>query len=312
MNEKQKKSDKAVEFNTILYEKDKKQPQIVYITLNRPDKSNAVSIGKGNMTQEIIDAMAMVNEDPDVKVAVFRAAGKNFCGGYDLSQVYRVYGGTPSFRPYQRQRLMVDDTQIFGYIRSVLNCVKITIAQVHGWCIEAAIWLVEACDIAIAADKAKFAHRGNRLAFGGFPVMPLELIGGSAKKNVEMLITGRTVSGIEAENVGIITRAVPEEDLISEVHNLAKAICVIPRDAIVMGKLARRHTYNQIGAIGLDSAVVYHTLGTNIRYGEDERDMMFIRSREEKGSAKDAFHDFHAKFEDALDKTKYFKSYRSK
>ena len=310
MNERQKKSDKGIKFNTIIYEKDKEQPQIIYITLNRPDKSNAVSIGKGNMTQEIIDAMAMVNEDPDVKIAVFRAAGKNFSGGYDLSQVYRVYGGTPSFRPYQRQRLMVDDTQIFGFIRSILNCVKVTMAQVHGWCIEAAVWLVEACDIAIATENSKFAHRGNRLAFGGFPVMPLELLGGSAKKNVEMLITGRTVSGIEAENVGVITRAVPEEDLESEVYNLAKAICVIPRDAIVMGKLARRHTYNQVGAIGLDSAVVYHTLGTNIRYGEDERDMMFIRSREEKGSAKDAFRDFHAKFEDALDKTKYFKSYR--
>jgi hypothetical protein len=94
------------------------------------------------------------------------------------------------------------------------------------------------------------------------------------------------------------------------VKSLARAICVMPRDAIVMGKIARRHTYDQIGALGVDSAVVYHTLGTNIRYERDEKEMMFIREREEKGSARTAFHEFHQMFEDALEKTKYFKSYR--
>jgi enoyl-CoA hydratase len=298
-----------MEFKTIRYEKDENQPQIVYITLNRPEKSNAISVGRGYMTQEIKDAMAMVNEDSDVKVAIFKGAGKNFSAGYDLEMVYRVYGGTPTFKPYQRNRLMIDDTQVFGFVREILNCVKVTVAQIHGWIIEAGIWLVEACDVAIAAENAKFAHRGNRLAFGGFPVMPLELIGGNAKKITELLITGRTISGLEAEEMGIITKAVPEKDLDSEVYNLAKAICVVPRDAIVMGKIARRHTYDQIGALLLDSAVVYHTLGTNIRYVEDEKNVMFIREREKKGTAREAFHNFHQVFEEALERTKYFKSY---
>lgn len=304
-------NEERVKFNTIRFEKDKEQPQIVYITLNRPEKSNAVSIGRGCMTQEIKDAMDMVNEDPDVKVAIFRGAGKNFCAGYDLEQVYRVYGGTATFRPYQRTRLMVDDTQIMGFVRAILDCVKVTMVQVHGWCIEAAIWLTEACDIAVAADNTKFAHRGNRLAFGGFPLMPLELLGSHTKKTVELLITGRTISGKEAEQIGIITKSVPKEDLEAEVYNLARAICVVPRDAITVGKLARRHTYDQVGALQLDSAVVYHTMGTNIRYAEDEQQLMFIKGREQAGSAKEAFHKFHQIFEDALDKTKYFKSYRS-
>jgi enoyl-CoA hydratase len=298
-------------FKWICYEKDKEEPAIVYVTLNRPDKRNAISIGRGQMTEEIIRAMAMVNEDPDVKVAVFRGAGTEFSAGYDLEQVYRVYGGTPTVRPYQRMRLIIDDTQILGFVRAVLNCTKVTIAQVQGWCIEAGIWLVEACDIAVADEKAKFAHRGNRLAFGGFPVMPLELLGGHAKKTTELLITGRTISGLEAEQIGIITKAVPRDDLEAEVYNLAKAVCVVPRDAIVIGKLARRHTYDQVGAIALDSAVVYHTLGTNIRYADDEKELMFIRKREEMKTAKEAFHNFHQLFEKALEKTKYFKSYSS-
>ena len=303
-------SSGAPSFKTILYEKDQEQPQIVYITLNRPEKSNAISIGRGHMTQEIKDAMDLVNEDPDVKVAIFRGAGKDFAAGYDLEQVYRVYGGTPTFRPYQRTRLMIDDTQILGFVKAVLNCTKVTMAQIHGWCIEAAIWLVESCDIAIAAENARFAHRGNRLAFGGFPVMPLELMGGHTKKTVELLITGRTISGTEAERIGIITQAVPEADLSSEVYNLARAVCVIPRDAITVGKMARRHTFDQVGAIQVDSAIVYHTLGTNIRYQKDEANVMFIKNREESGSAKSSFNRLHRAFEDALDKTKYFKSYR--
>ncbi|MGD9123605.1 MAG: enoyl-CoA hydratase/isomerase family protein [Desulfarculaceae bacterium] len=301
-----------MKFKSLLYEKDQEQPQIVYITLNRPEKRNAISIGRGYLTQEIKDAMDMVNEDSDVKVAIFRGAGKGFCAGYDLDQVYRVYGGTADIRPYQRQRLMIDDTQVFGFVRAVASCLKVTIAQVHGWCIEAGMWLVGACDMALAAEDARFAHRGNRLAFGGFPVMPLELIGGHAKKVTELLITGRAISGLEAENVGIVTRAVPTRELAQETLALAKAVCVLPRDAVVMGKLARRHTHDQIGGLQLDSAVVYHTLGTNIRYGSDERELMFIRKREKKGKAKGAFHEFHQLFEDALDQTNYFKSYRPK
>lgn len=300
----------ATDFKSIRYEKDKDEPQIVYITLNRPQKFNAISVGRGQMTQEIKDAIDIANEDPNVKVVIFKGAGNNFSAGYDLEQVYRVYEGSPTVRPYQRTRLTIDDTQVFGFVKAVLNCLKVTMAEVHGWCIEAGIWLVEACDVAIAADSAKFAHRGNRLAFGGFPVTPLELLGGHVKKMTEILITGRTISGIEAEEVGIITKAVPEQELGSEVYNLAKAICVLPRDAIVIGKIARRHTYNQAGVLQLDSAVVYHTLGTNIRYAEDEEELMFIKDREASGSAKQAFHKFHRLFEEALDRTRYFKSYK--
>ena len=297
------------DFKWISYEKDREAPQIVYITLNRPDKRNAISIGRGYMTEEIKSAVEIVNEDPDVKVAIFRGAGPDFSAGYDLEQVYRVYGGTPTFKPYQRMRLMIDDTQVLGFVKAILNCIKVTMAEVHGWCIEAGMWLAQACDLVIADENAKFAHRGNRLAFGGFPVMPLELLGGHAKKVTELLITGRTVSGLEAEQIGIATKAVPAQDLKSEVYSLAKAICVAPRDALVIGKLARRHTYIQVGALNVDSAIVYHTLGTNIRYADDERALMFIRNREQSREAKQAFHKLHQMFDDALEKTKYFRSY---
>ena len=297
-----------MKFNTLLYEKDKEVPQIVYVTLNRPEKSNVISMGHGNMTQELQDAMRMVTEDDDVKVAIIRAAGKNFCAGEDLEMVYRIYGGSPTFRPYQGKRLVVDDTQLYGQWRAVFLCDKITIAQVHGWCIEGGMDIVEGCDIAVAADNSKFAHRGQRIAFGGIPMNPLEILR-NPKKIRELMLTGRTISGKEAEDVGKITKAVPEADLASEVYNLAKAICVIPYDAIVMGKMACRHHYNQANVIGMDTGVVYHTLATNLRYKENEKELRFIVGREKEGSAREAFHKHHAIFEEALNKTKYFRSY---
>jgi enoyl-CoA hydratase len=297
-------------YKTILCERDKEEPHILYITLNRPEKNNAISIGSQEMTGELQDAIMKADTDDQVKVVIFRSVGENFSVGFDLEQVYRVYGGSQDVRPYQSTRLIIDESQI-GFTRAIINCKKITMAEVHGWCIEAGMWIPECCDIAIAAKNAKFAHRGQRLAFGGMPFMPLELFLGHNKKIVELLITGRTISGAEAEQIGIITKAVEPEDLRSEVYNLARAICTLPLDAIVMGKYHRRSIYEATGMSMNVVGAVFHTLGTNIRYRPEERDMIFLEKREKSGT-RTAFHMYHEKFEEILNKTKYFKSFGGK
>ena len=296
-------------YKTILYEKDKEAPKVVYITLNRPDKANAISIGPEEMTGEIKDVMNWVNHDDDVKVVIFRGAGKNFSAGFDLSMVYRIYGGDPKIRPSQGIRLQVDQDELYGFPRAILDCNKVVITQIHGWCIEAALYIVKCSDIVIAAENAKISQRGQRLAFGGLPTLPLELLMGHTKKIVELILTGRTISGKEAEEVGLVTKAVPAEDLESETHNLAAAISILPLDAIIMGKVARRHMLERLGVTSLKEVITYHTLSTNIKYTPDERELMFIKDREGMGE-KEAFHKLHEKYEEALDKTKYFKSYR--
>ena len=183
-----------------------------------------------------------------------------------------------------------------------------TITQVQGWCIEAGLWIAECCDIAIAAENSKICHRGQRLAFGGLPIMPLELLCGHTKKLTELLITARTISGKEAEEIGIMNKAVPPEDLEQEVYGLAKAICLLPMDAIALGKMARKHAYDAIGLTSLKGAITYHTMGTNLTYRPDEKEALFIRDRESMGE-REAFHKLHEMAEDALSKTKYFKSY---
>ena len=227
-------------------------PKVVYVTLNRPDKNNAISIGPDQMTGELIQAFNRANHDDECNVVVVRGAGKNFCAGFDLSMVYRVYGGSPTNKPSQRIRLQVDQDHLFGFPQAILNCNKVIITQVHGWAIEAGLYIVKASDIVVAADNAKFSQRGQRLAFGGLPTLPIELVMGHTKKVMECLLTGRTVSGKEAEEIGYCTKAVPAAILESEVHHLAGAIAVLPRDVVVMGRVARRHMYDRMGLTTLE------------------------------------------------------------
>ncbi len=296
------------DYKAIKYEKDKDVPNILYVTLDRPEQNNAISIGETEMTGELKDAMWKANHDDEVKVVIFRGSGKNFSAGFDLSMVYRVYGGGPGVKPSQRGRLQMDQDQLYGFPQAILDCNKVTICQVHGWCIEAGLYLIKTCDLAIAADNAKISQMGQRLAFGGLPIVPLEMFMGHTKKMTEFTITGRTISGAEAVDVGIFNKAVPAEELEDEVYKLAKAISVLPRDAIVMGKVSRRHTMSALGMNRLSEAIVYHTLSTGIKYTDDETDLMFIKDRESMGH-REAFHKMHQKYEEALNETKYFKSY---
>ncbi|MBI2908355.1 MAG: enoyl-CoA hydratase/isomerase family protein [Chloroflexi bacterium] len=297
-------------YKTILYEKDKEVPGIVYITLNRPEKRNAISIGPGEMTDEVPDALRLAERDGEVKVIVIRGAGAHFCAGFDLSMVYRVYGGSPDYSPPQAVRLQVDEDHIVGLRRAVLYCKKLTITQVHGWCVEAGMFFAQCSDIAVAAKNAMFAHRGQRLAFGGTLSMPYELVMGLTKRIVELLITGRTFSGEEAAEIGIVTRAVEPEILEQEVYNLAKALTLIPSDAVAIGKMSRKQVAESLGLTGLLSQATIHTLATNLKYREEEKKTVFIRDREKMG-AKAAFHKLHDEFEEALARTKYFKSYKA-
>ena len=126
-------------YKTLICQKDEECPHIFYLILNRPDKGNAISIGPGEMTDELQDALKVAEQDDEVKVIVIKANGKHFCAGFDLSMVYRVYGGGPDVKPFQGKRLQVDEDHVVGIRRALFYCKKILVTQIHGWCIEAGI-----------------------------------------------------------------------------------------------------------------------------------------------------------------------------
>jgi enoyl-CoA hydratase len=195
------------DYHTILFKQDKESPFVWYLTLNRPEKNNAISIGPNEMTGEIKDAMKRANHDDNVKVVVIRGAGKNYCAGFDLSFVYRVYGGEKGAKPSQRMRLQVDQDELYGFPQAILDCNKVVIVQVHGWAIEAGLYITKCADIVVAADNPdspKGEKAGvRRTACRGIVITPRRSTSHYYREDHH----GRKRRG------GIVTKTVPEEDL---------------------------------------------------------------------------------------------------
>ena len=280
------------DFDTVLYEKEGK---IARITLNRPEKLNAVNLP---MFQDIVRVLDEVEEDDDVCVAILKGAGRAFSSGGDLEMIYYIYGGgtgkSGERRPAQRTRLHLD-SKMDEVFRRLLFCWKPTICQVHGYCIGIGLYLATACDITIAAKDAVIGHPEQRLAFGGstFMLIPMITLIGQ-KMTRELLLTGETISGEEAERIQYVNHAVPPEELEAEVERRAKAITLMPRDAIAVGKAHTRLAYERLGfGDNMAQGAILHTLATNIRFEDDE--YSFVRERREKG-ARTAFHDRDARY----------------
>lgn len=115
-------------YKNIVYEKDK-EIHLAHLVPNRPEKRNAISIGPGQMTDEIQQAIKEADEDDDVKVVILRGNGKDFSAGFDFSMVYKIYGGSREVRPSQRARLKFDEDHIIGTRRALLYCKKVIVAH---------------------------------------------------------------------------------------------------------------------------------------------------------------------------------------
>jgi len=239
-------------------------------------------------SREIDDAITEVEHDDDVKVVVFKGAGKSFSCGYDLGRVYFVYGGgsgkpeDKSRRPSQRSRLAYDRWRSDS-LQRIFLLDKITIAQVHGYCIGGGLYMSLCCDMTIAAEDAKIGHSEQRLGFSGaMYVFPIEVALIGQKRARELLLTGKLIDGTEAERIGLVNHAVPAEQLEAETRKLARSMTLLPRDGIAIGKATARLAYDSMGlSSAFGQGYIGHTLFTNIRYEEGE--FNFIKRRRDVG-----------------------------
>ena len=277
------------EYTDIVYDAD---GPILYITLNRPEKHNAMRMKMGD---ELIDALRRAEEDDDVKVIVLRGNGPSFCSGHDLNEVGFKYGfkegrtaDEKRFRPSQRVRLISDRRLMERYLE-VQYSMKPVIAQVHGVCQGGGLFIVECTDLAICADDTRFSHKEQRLAFGGNTwSLNAEILTYGPKKARELLLLGEEFDGKEAERIGVVNKSVPMEDLDATVRDWAERVARMPKDAIVMGKAIHQQALDSLGySSQLWRGYVGHTLATNIKFDDDE--FNFFRERRDAGT-REAFH----------------------
>jgi enoyl-CoA hydratase len=286
-------------YENIIYEKGN---YIARITLNRPKTLNAMCPA---LNDEISRAIAEANHDDEVKVIIFKGAGRSLCAGADLNEVGFVYGwkapkhGEKGKRPSQRVRVHFDRKTFWEQCQELLLCQKLTVVQAHGHLLGAGLNFFLNADLLIAAEDCKLGHVEERLGLAGLTMEPIMVLRCGLTRALELCITGKMISGKEAAEVGMVNRAVPAERLEQEVEDLAAGMARYPRDGIALGKVSRHYLYDIMGVTqGLTHSYMMHTMTTNMSFEPDE--FNFFKERRDRG-VKDAAHGKHD-FYQALDK----------
>jgi enoyl-CoA hydratase/carnithine racemase len=224
---------------TILLRRD--EAGVAWLTLNRPTARNALSMALMRALDAELEA---ISADPAVKVVVIGGAGPGFCAGHDL----RELRADPRREIYE---------EIFAQCsRLMLRIVRLrqpVIARVHGIATAAGCQLVATCDLAVAAETARFATPGVNIGlFCSTPMVALSRAIGR-KAAMEMLLTGEMIGAAEARALGLINRVVPEAGLDAAVRELAATIAGKSPLTLAIGKEA---FYRQ-AELDLDAAYRY-------------------------------------------------------
>ncbi|MFL9896287.1 enoyl-CoA hydratase [Paraburkholderia sp. RL17-381-BIF-C] len=198
-------------------------PGVVRVTMNRPDAFNALSEA---LLDDLQTALSEIGRS-DARVVVIAGAGRAFCAGHDLKEMRAA----PSLAYYQA--LFARCTKLMMTIQRLPQPV---IARVQGIATAAGCQLVAMCDLAVAADTARFAVSGVNLGlFCATPAVPLSR-NLSRKAALELLLTGDFIDAVGAKREGLVNRVVPADALDAEIARLATSICAKPVEAVSAGK----------------------------------------------------------------------------
>lgn len=194
------------------------------LTLNRPGQFNSLSCELLTALQREFDTIAA---DETVRVVVIAGAGKAFCAGHDLKEMRANHS---------KEFMQALFRQCGEIMLSITRLPQPVIARVHGIATAAGCQLVSMCDLAVAADVAKFAVSGINVGlFCSTPAVGLARNLGR-KNALEMLLTGEFIDAMEAKARGLVNRVVPADALDAEVDRLAQSIIAKSAVAVRMGK----------------------------------------------------------------------------
>jgi trans-feruloyl-CoA hydratase/vanillin synthase len=194
-----------------------KEAGITTIMFNRPEKRNAMS---PQLHREMFQLLTELRYDSETKVVIITGAGENFCAGQDLKQ----YGLEMESQPQWVKDDIRDKVRKWR-TELLRNLPQPTIARITGWCLGGALTVTVGCDVAIASEDAQFGL--PEINFGHFPAgetTPILANYLQAKHGLYYALSGKMMSGREAERIGLISKAVPRADLDKEVGEFAKCL----------------------------------------------------------------------------------------
>jgi enoyl-CoA hydratase len=217
-------------------------PQVRRITLNRPEKRNALN---HELRGGILRALQAADQDPAVRVMIVRGAGSSFSAGYELEGgnagqelPWYTAGGDGHWPRHVTQGWM-----------SIWELGKPVIAQVHGYCLAGGSELATCCDLVYMADDAQMGYPAVRF---GVPDNHFHAWFVGMRKAMEMMLTGDSISGVEAARLGWANASFPAEELERRVIEVARRIATVPADLVQLNK---RVVHRQMEVMGLHTGI---------------------------------------------------------
>src|SRR6202047_3685049 len=199
---------------------------VLRLTLNRPEARNALSIGLMNA---LVEALGRAAEDPEARVVVIAGAGPAFCAGHDLRELRE----DPRRGTYEHIFALCSELML-----AIVRLPRPVIAEVHGVATAAGCQLVATCDLALAAEDARFATPGVNIGlFCSTPMVALTRAVGR-KAAMQMLLTGELGDASAAQSLGLVNRGVPRPELREAVDGLARQIAGKSALTVKIGKEA--------------------------------------------------------------------------
>ena len=225
-----------MDLETLIYEK---ADRIATVTLNRPDKANALS---RKLRDELDLVMDDLDLDDETRVLVIKANGNHFSAGYDLTEFSYLWDAQSARDDVQRRphrRSPVWSRYEFHRSRErwmrLFHLRQATIAVVHGHCVAGGLDLMGVCDIAFVAEDALLGQPEAR-AMGELHVFAMWPIHLGMRKTKEWLFTGDNMTGVEAAELGLANRAVPRAELEDVAYTYARRVANVPLDALYSHK----------------------------------------------------------------------------
>src|SRR3954454_5655159 len=217
---------------------DEPLPRVRRITMNRPEKRNSLN---HPLRGQILQALREGDQDPEVKVQIARGAGPSFSAGYDLG------GGNegeemPFYTPAGEGAWPRHVTESW---MSIWDLQKPVIAQVHGYCLAGGSELATGCDLVYVAEDAQMGYPAVRF---GVPDMHFHAWFLGMRKAMEMMLTGDSISGVQAVQLGWANDAFPAAELDERVLEVAQRIAMIPAELLQLNK---RVVHRQMDAMGM-------------------------------------------------------------
>jgi methylglutaconyl-CoA hydratase len=218
--------------------------RVATITLNRPEKRNAISFDLIDDLRRALDEVAR----SEAVVMILTGAGKAFCSGMDLENLKALLGRSP-------EQNLQDSQTMVGLFRALYEFPKITIAAVNGAAIAGGTGLALLCDFTLAVPEAKFGYTEARIGFVPAIVSTFLLRQVGEKQARDLLLTGRLFSADEAARLGLINEVVPSDELMPRARQLAALLMEnSPSSLRATKKLLNDHARGEIDA-QIESAV---------------------------------------------------------